>query len=99
MKNFCVTSLSGNQTESEGYAVPFGHYDPPHLVLTFYNSTVISRTTNIQKLYMVLKLRLSVLYGLLPCTTLTDWFCVTELKIVFCAVRTKSLYKTDMLRL
>jgi len=66
-----------------------------------YNPTVISRTTslNIKKLYMVLTLCWSVLYGLLPCATLTDWFCVTEFEIVFCAVRTESLYKTDMFRL
>ena len=98
---FFVTSLSGNQTGSERYAVPFGHYDTPHLVLTFYNPTVISHATslNIQQLYVMLTLRSSVLYGLLPCTILTDWFCVTELEIVFCAVRTESLYKTDMFRL
>jgi len=30
---------------------------------------------------------------------LTDWFCVTEVESVFCAVRTESLYKTDKFRL
>jgi len=48
---------------------------------------------------MVLTLHLSVLYGLLPCTTLTDGFCVTDVESVFCAVCTKSLYKMDMFRL
>jgi hypothetical protein len=37
---------------------------------------------------MVLKLRLSVLYGRLPYTSLTDWFCTTEVESVYCAVRT-----------
>jgi len=43
---------------------------------------------------MVLTLRLSVLYGLVPCTTLTDRFCITEVK---CLLRgtTESLYKMD----
>jgi len=50
---------------------------------------------------MVLALRLCVLYGsqnrqrLLPYTTLADWFCITEVESVYCAVRTESLYKTD----
>jgi hypothetical protein len=43
----------------------------------------------------VLTLRLSVLYGLLRSTTLTDRFCITEVEIVYCAVRTESLYKTE----
>jgi len=48
---------------------------------------------------MVLTMRLSVLYGLLPCTTLTARFCITEVESVYCAVRTKSLYKADVFRL
>ena len=47
---------------------------------------------------MVLTLHLNVLYWPLPCTTLTDWFCVTELDSVYCAVRTESLHKTDTFR-
>jgi len=31
----------------------------------------------------------------LACTTLTDWFCITEVESVYSAVRTESLYKTD----
>jgi hypothetical protein len=31
----------------------------------------------------------------LPYTTSTDWFCVTEVDGVYCAVRTESLHKTD----
>jgi hypothetical protein len=48
---------------------------------------------------MVLTLRVSVLYGLVPCTTLTDRFCITEVESVYCAVRTESLYKMDKFRL
>ena len=48
---------------------------------------------------MVLTLRLSVLQGLLPCTTLTDRFCMTEVECVYCAVRTKSLCTADVFRL
>jgi hypothetical protein len=48
---------------------------------------------------MVLTLRLSVLYGLLPGTTLTDRFCMTEAECVYCAVRTELLYKTDKFRI
>jgi len=50
---------------------------------------------------MVLTLRLRVLYGphkkqgLLPYTTLADWFCITEMESVYCALRTDSFYKTD----
>jgi len=32
---------------------------------------------------------------LLPYTTLADWFCITEVESVYCAVRTVSLYKKD----
>jgi hypothetical protein len=31
--------------------------------------------------------------------TLADWFCITEVESVYCAVRTESLYKTDMFSL
>jgi hypothetical protein len=48
---------------------------------------------------MVLTWRLSVLYGILRCETLTDWFFVTELESVHCAVRNEPLYKTDIFRL
>jgi len=42
--------------------------------LTFELLAVISQTTsfNIKRFYMALKLCLSVLYGLVPCETLTD---------------------------
>jgi len=52
-----------------------------------------------QIFYMVLALRLNVLYALLPCKTLTDWLCITEVESVYCAVRTESLYKTDIFSL
>jgi hypothetical protein len=62
---------------------------------------------------MVLTLRLSVQYGLCgpyrtlsvqyglcgPYRTLTDWSRKTEVESVYCAVRTKSLYKPDKFRL
>jgi len=48
---------------------------------------------------MVLALRLSVLHGLVLCTTLTVRFCITEVESVYCAVRTESLYKTEKFRL
>jgi hypothetical protein len=54
---------------------------------------------NIKKFYMVLTLHSDVLYGLLSCTKLTEWFCITEVESVYCAVRTKLLYKTDTFRL
>jgi hypothetical protein len=56
----------------------FGSFS--YRVLTFYSLAVISRTTrfNIQQFYMVLTLRLIILYGLLPYTSLTDKFCITE---------------------
>jgi len=31
---------------------------------------------------------------LFPYTTLADWFCITEVESVYCAVRTEFLYKT-----
>jgi len=54
-----------------------------------------SNSFHIQKFYMVFKLRLIVLYGLLPYTSLTDWFCIIEVESVYCAVRTESLHKED----
>ena len=50
---------------------------------------------------MVLPLLWCVLYGcqnrqrLLPYTTLADWFCITEVQSVYCAVRNESLYTID----
>jgi hypothetical protein len=34
---------------------------------------------------------------LLSYTTLADWFCITEIASVYCAVRTESLYKKVLL--
>ena len=48
-----------------------------------------------RKLYMVLALRLCVLYALLPCTILTDCFCITEVDSVYSTVQTESLYKIE----
>jgi len=48
---------------------------------------------------MVLTLHLTVQYELLPCTTLTDRFCITKVESVYWAVRTRSLYKTGEFRL
>jgi hypothetical protein len=54
---------------------------------------------------MLLTCPLCVLYGpqnkqqLLPYTILRDWFCVTEVDSVYCAVRTEFLHKTDTFRL
>jgi len=45
---------------------------------------------------MVLELRLSVLCGRLTYTSLTEWFCVTEVESVYCAVRNGPFYKTDI---
>jgi hypothetical protein len=69
------------------------------LILTFKSLTVISLTirVNIKKFYMVVKLGLNVLYGLSHFTALNRL--VTEVQIVYCAVRTESLYKPDMFRL
>jgi hypothetical protein len=56
---------------------------------------------NIQKFYVLLTLRVCVLYGsqnkqrLLPYTALGDWFCITDVDSVYCAVRTELLYKTE----
>jgi len=78
-----------------------------HSFLTFRSLSITLRTTrfNFPKFYMVLTLGLRVLYGshnkrrLLPYTILVEWFCVTEVESVYCAVRTESLYKTDKLNL
>jgi len=49
---------------------------------------------------MVLTLRLCVFFTdlnkerILSYTTLADWFRITEVESVYCAVRTDSLYKT-----
>jgi hypothetical protein len=48
---------------------------------------------------MVLTLHLIVLYGVFPCKALTGRFCIIEVESVYCAVRTKFLYKTDEFRL
>jgi hypothetical protein len=83
-----LTFTSADKLES--YCVPN--------CLTFQILAVISRITrfNIQKFYMVLTLRLSVQYGLFPCTPLTDRFCIPEVESVYCAVRTESLHKADV---
>jgi hypothetical protein len=39
-------------------------------------------------------LRISEHLRLLPYTTTPDWFCITKVEIVYCAVRTESLYIT-----
>jgi hypothetical protein len=71
--------------------LPTLHYLPITLCTTRFE---------FQKFYLVLTLRLCFMYGpqnkqrLLPRTTLTDWFCITEMESVYCAVRTESLYKT-----
>jgi len=47
---------------------------------------------------MVLTLSLSVLYGRLPCQTLTEWSSITEVESVYRAVRTEPLYKIEKFR-
>jgi len=71
------------------------------LILKFLSLAITLLTTSfdIQKFYMILTLRLRVLYGshnkkrLLPYRILVDWFCTctTEVEGVYCAVRTESL--------
>jgi hypothetical protein len=69
------------------------------MALNIYSLAITLRTTrfNILKFYMVLTLRLCVLYGshnkqrLSPYTTLADWSCVTEVESVYSAVRTEFL--------
>jgi hypothetical protein len=59
----------------------------------------------LKKFYVVPTLRLCVLYGsqkkqqLLPYKTFKRLVFITEVESVYSAVRTESLYKTDMLRL
>jgi hypothetical protein len=73
------------------------------LYLAFESLAISVRTARInsQKFYMVLALRLCVLYGsqnkqrLLSYTALADCFCITEVESVYCAVRAESLYTTD----
>jgi len=54
---------------------------------------------------MLLTLHMSILYGsqnkqrLSLSTALGDWFCITEVDSVYCAVRTESLHVTDTFQL
>jgi hypothetical protein len=74
--------------------------DIPRRYYICWSLAVTLRTArfNIQKCYMLLTLRLCVLYGSrknqrrLPYTTLRVWFCITEVESVYSAVRTESLY-------
>jgi hypothetical protein len=61
--------------------------------LAFQILVVIKPTTRFinQAFYMVLTLPLNFLYGLLPCTILIDWFCVTAVETVYCPVCIESL--------
>ena len=63
--------------------------------LTHQPLAVISRTAsfNVQIFYMVLTSSLTVPYGLLHCTALTDRKCITEEDIVYSAVRTEPYTK------
>ena len=78
-----------------------------HSYLTSWSLAITLHTTrfNIKKFYIVLTLRLYVLYGshnkqrLLPYTMLEDWFYITEVESSYCVVRAESLYKTDTLSL
>ena len=64
---------------------------------------------NLQSLYTVLTLHLCCLYGSGNKqrlsyytewdTSLTEWFCITEVESVYCAVRTDSFYETDTFHL
>ena len=63
---------------------------PSHSSRFYHPSTT---RFNFQKFYMVLTLYLNIWYRLLPCTALTDWFCITEVESVYSAVRTGSVYK------
>ena len=61
--------------------------------------TSLTTTFNIQKYVHGAHILSCVVYGsqnkeqLLPHTTLTDLFCVTEVGYVYCTVRAASLYK------
>ena len=63
--------------------------------LTHQPLAVISRTTsfNVQIFYTVLTSSLTVPYGLLHCTALTDRICITEVESVYSAVRTEPYRK------
>ena len=75
------------------------HYVQYHIMYSITLCTVSH--TLIFKNSTWYSLRLCVVYGpqnnrqLLLNTTLTDWFCITELESVYCAVRTGSLYTTN----
>jgi len=72
------------------------------IILKFYSLTIALRITRfkIKKILHAARFALSVLYGsknrqrLLPHTSLSDWFCITEVENIYCAVRTEPLYKT-----
>jgi len=78
-----------------------------YLPTLHYLAITLCTTTSFdfQKFYMILTLRLCFVYGPqnkqrpLPYTTLTDWFCITEVESVYSTVRTESLHKTDTFRL
>jgi hypothetical protein len=82
----------------------FGHapsdrFSNPGLAVTLFASKF-----NVQKSYIVFTVYLCDLCGTrnkqqhLPCSALTDWFWITEVESVHCAVRTES-YKTVTFRL
>jgi hypothetical protein len=60
---------------------------------------------NIKKFYMMLTLHLCIVYEFqkntanFPHATLNEWFCITEVESVYCAVRAKFLCKTEAFRL
>jgi len=72
-----------------------------YLTLKAKRLLYLPRSVTSQKPYMVLTLRLCVAYGsqhkerLVVYTALTEWFCITEVESVYCAVRTESLYKGE----
>jgi hypothetical protein len=71
----------------------------------YITTNIFTNNFDIQKLYMMLILRLFVVDGpqskrrLLPRTTLTAWFCIIDVDSVYCAVRAESIYKIDALLL
>jgi hypothetical protein len=73
-------------------------------ILTFESLPVISCTErfNIQKLCIMIKLRLCVLYGsqnkqqFSLYTSLTDWFFTTEVENIYYSVCTEPLYNTHL---
>jgi hypothetical protein len=86
-------------------SVPRNFTDIPNTINLLLAVTLHTTRFNIKKFYVVPTLRLCVLYGsqnkqqLLPYTALTDWFFIAEVKSVYSAVRTESLYEVDTLRL